>query len=114
MLYKFNAASTRRRILRFALAGSVAVAVPIGLASGPAAADPHPGGGHPWQQDCDHTGHFLWQNNRGMPQWGDCDNDNGHWQMQNHGQWMWHRDRDVPPPPVWFRPPPLAGWFGSS
>lgn len=52
----------------------------------------------PWQLDCDHAQVWLWQQNRGHWEWGDCDMMTGHWEWrQNQGRWQWHHDRDIAP-----------------
>ncbi|MFJ4654305.1 hypothetical protein ACIP5Y_23805 [Nocardia sp. NPDC088792] len=56
-----------------------------------------------WQNDCDHTGNMMWQQNRGNWEWSDCDNSNGHWQQNDRdGQWQWHRDSYNAPAPSMF------------
>ncbi len=48
------------------------------------------------RQDCDRSGRFGWEQDRGQWHWGDCDY-GGHWGMRGN-QWQWHHDRDYAPP----------------
>lgn len=90
-----------RHLLRNTVAAAMLSALPLGLVAAPAVAEPTTAADHPWQQDCDHTGPWQWQQNHGNWEWGNCDNANGHWERrhdQGNEQWQWHRDHDVPPP----------------
>jgi hypothetical protein len=86
----------RRLLTRLAVAGSL-VALPLGLTAAPVLAMPVTAVDHGWQGDCDHSGHFGWQQDRGRMQWNDCDMGRGHWDMHGN-QWQWHHDRDYAPP----------------
>ncbi|MFI5783072.1 hypothetical protein [Nocardia sp. NPDC051570] len=100
----------RRVLARIIVTGSLAV-LPMGVFVAPVLAAPLTlVDDNGWQQDCDHSGQFSWQQNRGQWQMGDCDGGRGHWEQHgNGGQWQWHHDRDYSPPP----PAPMSP-FGSG
>ncbi|MFI1916768.1 hypothetical protein [Nocardia sp. NPDC020380] len=80
-----------RHLLGRILMTGALVAAPIGLFAAPALAASPVDYGNGWQQDCDHNGHFGWQQNRGQWQMGDCDTSRGYW-GQNGNQWQWHHN----------------------
>ena len=89
-------APTRHCLARIIVTGTL-IAMPIGLFTAPASAEPPRPIDNGWRQDCDHSGRFGWEQDRGQWHWGDCDHGCGHWDMRGN-QWQWHHDRDYAPP----------------
>ncbi|MBU3061429.1 hypothetical protein KO481_07820 [Nocardia sp. NEAU-G5] len=88
------------RTLRVCLAvvGAL-VALPMGLSVAPALAAPPTVTpvDNGWRGDCDHSGRWAWEQDRGQRRWSDCDHGRGHWEMRDH-RWQWHHDRGYSSP----------------
>ncbi|GAB2513464.1 hypothetical protein GCM10027167_14900 [Nocardia heshunensis] len=88
----------RHRLARAFVLGSL-VLLPVGFAA-PAIAAPLTlvDNDNNWRQDCDHSGQYSWQQDRGQQRWSDCDQNRGHWEWRDN-DWRWHHDRDDTPAP---------------
>ncbi|MGW4353573.1 hypothetical protein ACWELJ_15965 [Nocardia sp. NPDC004582] len=87
--------SARRRLARAFVLGSLLV-LPLGYAA-PALAEPLTlsDNDNNWYRDCDHSGNWSWQQERGRWQNSDCDHNRGHWEYRDRdNDWRWHRDYD--------------------
>ncbi|MCU1647321.1 MAG: hypothetical protein JWN03_7596 [Nocardia sp.] len=102
-------APLRHRLARALVMGSLVV-LPIGFAA-PVLAAPltlvdNNDNDNGWRQDCDHSGQFSWQQDRGQWRMSDCDQGRGHWERRGN-DWQWHHDHDDAPAPAPWNP------FGS-
>jgi len=79
---------------KIAVTGTIA-AILSGVFAGSAVAVPPFPPDRPYQQDCDHTGQWSWQMNRGQDAWTDCSLD-GVWILyfdkDLHGEWFWQHN----------------------